>query len=194
MSNTPVYDLWLDKHRGILQASVHLPILDLGCGYGNDSLYLTERGYQVLSCDKSDAAVSAVQKCVPAAQCMVIDMQEGLPFEPDSFQVVIADLCLHYFRWDDTVRIVRDLRRILKTGGVLLCRVNSINDANYGAGQGERIEENYYTVCGKTKRFFDLPQLDALFADWEKLHVRECHLDRFGLPKMLWEIAVRMSK
>jgi SAM-dependent methyltransferase len=189
----PVYDLWLDKHADVLRVSRHRPILDLGCGLGNDSLYLTERGFQVISCDKSEAAVTAAKKHVPDAHCKVFDMLDGLPFEDDSFSVVIADLCLHYFSWNDTLRIVRDIRRILTSGGVLLCRVNSVNDVNYGAGQGEVIEENYYNVSGNAKRFFDRDQLNALFSGWQLRHVREERLDRFGQPKILWEVAARKS-
>jgi SAM-dependent methyltransferase len=192
-NDKPVYDLWLDKHAGMLEASRDRPILDLGCGLGNDSLCLTERGFQVVSCDISESAVAAVKKHVPDARCMAFDMLEGLPFEDDSFSVVIADLCLHYFSWDDTARTVRDIRRVLINGGVLLCRVNSMNDINYGAGQGEVLEENFYNVNGQTKRFFDHKQLGALFSGWEKLYLREDRLDRFGLPKMLWEIAVRKN-
>ncbi len=192
-NDKPVYDLWLDKHAGILEASRNRPILDLGCGLGNDSLCLTERGFQVVSCDISEAAVAAVKKHVPNARCMAFDMLEGIPFEDDSFSVVIADLCLHYYKWEDTVRIVRDIRRMLMNGGVLLCRVNSVNDINYGAGQGEVVEENYYRVNGKMKRFFDLKQIQALFTGWGLLYVREERLDRFGLPKMLWEAAARKN-
>jgi SAM-dependent methyltransferase len=188
----PVYDLWLDKHVGILEASRNSPILDLGCGSGNDSLCLAERGFQVVSCDISEAAVAAVKKHVPDARCMAFDMLEGLPFEDNSFSVVIADLCLHYFSWDDTARIVRNIRRILKSGGVLLCRVNSVNDVNYGAGQGEILEENFYSVNGQTKRFFDQKQLDALFPAG-KSSISGRPPRQVGQPKMLWELAVRKT-
>ncbi|NLA87965.1 MAG: methyltransferase domain-containing protein [Clostridiales bacterium] len=189
----PVYDLCLDKYGDTLELSRCRPILDLGCGKGNDSLYLTERGFRVVSCDKSAAAVAAVKKHLPEAQGLAFDMLEGLPFEDGSFQVVIADLCLHYFSWDNTVRAVRDIHRILKTDGVLLCRVNSTKDYNHGAGQGARLEDNYFYVKGNTKRFFNQKDAEALFQGWEMLLVRECRLDRFEQPKMLWEIAVRKT-
>jgi SAM-dependent methyltransferase len=96
----PDYDLWLDKHAGLLEASRDRPFLDLGCGRGNDSLYLTERGFRVIGCDISETAVAAVRKHVPGAQCVVADMLDGLPFDDGSFSAVIADLCLHYFSWD----------------------------------------------------------------------------------------------
>mgnify|MGYP005790025775 FL=1 len=43
---------------------------------------------------------------------------------------------------------MKEIKRILKPNGNLLARVNSISDLNYGAGQGQRLEENYYFVDG----------------------------------------------
>ncbi|SHI10267.1 Methyltransferase domain-containing protein [Sporobacter termitidis DSM 10068] len=187
----PVYDLWLEKYGDVLEASRRQPVLDLGCGHGNDSLYLTERGFQVVSCDISEEAIAVLRAEVPAARGMVADMRDGLPFDDGGFRVVIADLCLHYFSWADTVRIVGDIGRVLQSGGVLLCRLNSVSDVHYGAGQGERLEENFYRIGGTEKRFFDQPQIDALFAGWEKLHVGEYRMDRYKKPKMLWEVAAK---
>lgn len=34
----PVYDLWLDKYAAILSTSNSIPIIDLGCGSGNNTL------------------------------------------------------------------------------------------------------------------------------------------------------------
>ncbi|MDA8241732.1 MAG: hypothetical protein M0Z67_15375 [Nitrospiraceae bacterium] len=45
----PGYDLWLEKYDGALKDSKDTPIIDLGCGYGNDTLFLHERGYKVNS-------------------------------------------------------------------------------------------------------------------------------------------------
>jgi hypothetical protein len=49
---------------------------------------------------------------------------------------MIADLSLHYFSWDETKKIVNEIKRVLKEDGFLLVRVNSVNDTNYGAGKG----------------------------------------------------------
>lgn len=187
----PVYDLWLDKHRAILETSRDTSILDLGCGYGNDSLYLAERGYRVLACDLKPAAVENVRRFVPSVEARLLDMRGGLPFGKETFRVVVADLSLHYFPWAETVRIVQDITGVLRDGGHLLCRLNSVCDYSFGAGQGIPIEENFYEIDGLRKRFFDRPQIDALFAGWEIKYIREDRLDRYKKPKMLWELALR---
>jgi len=36
-------------------------------------------------------------------------MLEGLPFEDESFEIVCADLCLHYFTEKDTCMILEEI-------------------------------------------------------------------------------------
>ncbi|CAI3721408.1 class I SAM-dependent methyltransferase [Clostridium neonatale] len=37
-----IYDLWLDKHEDIIDKCKDKPVLDMGCGTGNNLLYLKE--------------------------------------------------------------------------------------------------------------------------------------------------------
>ena len=193
LGKKPEYDLWLCKHEEILEDSRDTPILDLGCGYGNNSLYLAERGFGVVSADIKKDAIENVRRFVPSAQTMQLDMLEGLPFGKETFRVVLADLCLHYFRWDETARLVDEIARVLKEGGCLLCRLNSIRDYNHGAGQGDLIETNYYQINDMKKRFFDRAAIDALFLNWDVEYICEGRMDRYKKPKMLWELALRKS-
>ena len=121
------------------------------------------------------------------------DMLNGLPFERDSAKIVIADLSLHYFYWEDTKRVLNDIRRVLISGVHLLCRVNFIRDKNHGAGRGQLIEKNYFDVQGRLKRFFDKDCLEELFKDWSIEHISEAALYRYGKEKILWEIAVKKA-
>lgn len=190
----PVYDLWLEKYTDILQSTPDFPIIDLGCGFGNDTLYLSERGYPVISCDFSDEALQRLAFFIEKPVTKLFDMTEGLPFADGSTKVVIADLSLHYFSWCKTGDIVDDIKRVLVKGGFLLVRVNSVKDTNYGAGQGTVVEENFYCLDGnykRYKRFFDRKQLDSLFAAWELEHCSEYAMDRYKDSKILWELAVR---
>ena len=46
------YDDWLDVFERAIK-NCETPIIDLGCGSGNDTLYLIERGKKVIPCDYS---------------------------------------------------------------------------------------------------------------------------------------------
>jgi SAM-dependent methyltransferase len=190
----PIYDLWLDKYENILLSSQAIPIIDLGCGFGNDTLYLYQKGYKVISCDFSSEALRKVAFFIEKPVIKLVDMTKDLPFASESVKIVIADLSLHYFSWDQTQKIVMEIRRILQKGGYLLARVNSVKDINHGAGQGIIVEDNYYFRNGQYKRFFDKVQLEKLFAEWEILYSDEYEISRYKNSKILWEIAVNSDK
>lgn len=189
----PAYDLWLDKYSTILSASNSVPVIDLGCGFGNDTLYLHERGYKVISCDYSSEALKRLKFFIDDPTTCLFDMKNGLPFESQSAKIIIADLSLHYFSWLDTQKIVADIHRVLEAGGYLLARVNSVNDTNYGASRGIVIEKNYYNVDGKHKRFFDRCQLENLLQTWEISYLTECAMGRYEASKILWEVAAKKA-
>lgn len=188
--NIPKYDNWLEKYLNILNTTAQ-PILDLGCGQGNDTLYLTEKGFKVIACDYSKNALEIVNKIVPQAQTMLVDISKKLPFKDGEFKVVIADLCLHYFDKKTTIEVMRELKRILQDGGYLFARVNSINDKNHGAGQGKKIEENYYFVEGYNKRFFNTKDVNKYFSIIGEVEAKEKEMLRYEKPKKLFEIKVK---
>ena len=187
----PKYDLWLDKYKNILINSKDTPIIDLGCGIGNNTFYLKERGYEVISCDFSEKALIRLSNFIDNLKIKCFDLKDGLPFKDNCTRIVISDLSLHYFTWDDTQKIIKDINRILINEGVLLCRVNSTNDKNYGAGEGIEIEENFFNIDGKLKRFFNEQQLKKLFKDWDIQYINETEISRYKMSKIVWEISVK---
>ena len=178
----PVYDNWLDDYQDILK-KCETPILDLGCGSGNDTLYLTERGFKVIACDYSDVALEQIQQQIKDVKTKLVDISQPLPFESMSFDLIIADLSLHYFDEQTTFKIMEEIKRILKPNGNLLARVNSTADLNYGAGQGEKIENNFYFVDGYNKRFFTIEDAEKFFSLIGKVNVKEADMLRYTKPK-----------
>ena len=190
----PKVDDWLDKFLQILGQSKEVPIIDLGCGSGNDILYLSERGFKVISCDYSEEALKRLNYFIPHPNTRLFNMLDGLPFQDSAAKVILADLSLHYFSSVDTNGIIKDISRVLVDGGYLICRLNSVNDVEFGAGQGVEIEENYYSIDGKYKRFFDKKQIDYFFSGWDIEYMKECTMDRYPKLKRVWEIALKNIK
>jgi SAM-dependent methyltransferase len=185
-----VYDGWLYSYREYLEMSRSIPVVDLGCGTGNDTKYLLERGFGVIACDYSESAMEIIRRNFPEAQVKLFDIREGIPLPAESAQALIADLSIHYFDWAATRKIVGEIHAILRKGGCFLCRVNSTNDIHHGAGKGTEIERNYFFNAGGYKRFFDEGQIQELFASgWTKARREEKTLDRYTERKVLWELA-----
>ena len=185
----PYYDDWLDQYYNLIKPT-RRPILDLGCGLGNDSLYLSKKGFDVISCDYSEEALKNVKKIVSNAKTQNIDISKKLPFNDCEFNVIIADLSLHYFDYKTTMNIMHEIKRVLNVGGILLARVSSVNDYSHGAGMGEEIENNYYFVGGYNKRFFSLEDVNQFFSIIGKVEAKESDILRYGKIKKFIEVKV----
>jgi len=187
----PVYDDWLDKYGEVFDASKDTSVIDLGCGFGNNTLYLYEQGYQVISCDFANAALKRLSHFMPNPLMLLFDLRSPFPFEDGVAKIVVADLCLHYFPAVETIGIIGEIRRILVDGGWLFSRVNSVNDIYYGAREGIAIESFYYDRNGYRKRFFDESSLRSFFAEWKIEALHEYEMSRYKKPKIVWEIAAQ---
>ena len=196
-SSIPVYDLWLDEYKDILEKNKDSEILDLGCGIGADTLYLIERGYSVLSCDFSKEALKSIGDNIPNSKTMYLNMLEKFPIDNDTYSLIIADLSLQYFNNKDTIHIMNEIKRILKTDGILLARVASVNDFNFGAGVGEELEKNFYFEGDYTKRFFDLEDVNKYFGIIGIVEAEETSMTRdeeeYLKPKMLYKVKVKKN-
>jgi SAM-dependent methyltransferase len=188
-NNWPKSRPWLNRWRWLLDTSGGAPVLDIGCGEGNDSEYLIENGYKVISLDYSMEALRLACQFAQNASLTQVDIRRNLPFRDNAFLIVIANLCLHYFTWAQTRSIIEEIGRILKPNGHLLARFNSTKDTNHGATGHEKIESGYYLVFGMGKRFFDEESLRELFkAHWKFLGCEEYTIQRHEKPKIVWEV------
>lgn len=197
-SSVPTYDLWLDEYKDILEDNKKNQILDLGCGIGADTLYLIERGYNVLSCDFSNEALKSIQENIPNSKTLYLDMMKRFPIEDNTYSLIIADLSLHYFDNETTIHIMSEIKRILKKNGILLSRVASVNDFNFGAGVGEQLERNYYFEGDYTKRFFDSKDVNKYFGIIGSVEMEETAMIRseeeYSKPKMLYKVKVKKGE
>lgn len=91
-------------------------ILDLGCGTGDITQSIAERGAQVVGVDASADMIATARERFPALDFHVEDAA-ALPFEAE-FDAVFTHAVLHWVtRADD---VIRGMRRALKPGGRLV--------------------------------------------------------------------------
>ena len=187
MTSSTIRDSWLQRWlKLIAERTTGLPILELGCGVGRDSEVLASAGHALVGIDLSAKAIANARQRVPVATFHCQDIQA--PWPVARVGVVVASLSLHYFPWTQTEALVERVRQVLVPAGVLLCRLNSINDRHFGASGHPRIDENYCRVDGEPKRFFDRAGVDRLFArGWKRLSLEEAAIDRYDHPKWIWE-------
>ena len=102
-------------------------------------------------------------------------------------------MSLHYFNEATTKDILREIKRALKKDAYLIGRVNSLNDVNYGANQGEEVEKHYYLTKDGYKRFFDEADIKYYFSDFHIEHCREESMLRYGAEKRTLEFCVHKN-
>lgn len=195
-NNGSKYDNWLDEFESIIM-NVETEIIDLGCGVtGNVTLYLLEKGKKVISCDFAEEALNAI-KMIKDSKTLKFDMLDEFPFEDNSTNLVIADLSLHYFREKDTIRIISEIKRILRPNGYLLFRLNSTNSTEYKKiieNSEKEIEPHLFFYQNMEKRFFDRNDINKFFRDFKIICMREENMTRWCSDKIIWKCAVQNIK
>lgn len=98
-------------------------ILDAGCGSGPLAAELVARGADVTGFDGSPAMIDLARRRLGGTVPLTVhDLAEPLPYEDESYDVVVASLVLHYLEdWDGPLA---ELRRVLRPGGRLVASVN----------------------------------------------------------------------
>lgn len=192
MSADPWLERWLPL---IAEHAKQKPILELGCGPGDDTSTLANAGHEVVALDLSAECVAQVRQKVPTAHVYHQDVRAPFPVTPGGPAVVIASLSLHYFEWPETVVLIERIRQTLAHPGLFLCRLNSTNDHHYGASGHPLISENYYRVDGEPKRFFDRDSVLKLVASgWRVLSMDEQTTHKYERPKALWEVILQTDE
>jgi SAM-dependent methyltransferase len=95
------------------------PICDLGCGPGQIARYLHSRGVNTLGVDLSPRMVEEAQRLNPEIQFHQGDML-ALSDADNSWGGIAAFYCILHILREQIVDALREMKRVLKPGGVLL--------------------------------------------------------------------------
>jgi SAM-dependent methyltransferase len=95
------------------------PICDLGCGPGQIARYLHRQGVKTLGVDLSPKMVAEAQRLNPDIQFHQGDML-SLPDAENSWGGIAAFYCIIHIPREQVVDALREMRRVLKPGGMLL--------------------------------------------------------------------------
>jgi SAM-dependent methyltransferase len=120
-------------------------LLDVGCGRGRNTLYLSQLGFDVYACDLSSVALETAKARTQQAGISV-NFQVGdlahLPYASNLFEAIICVHVLPYHFKAGIIESVRELWRVLQPNGWLYLDLLACDDAQYGCGQ--RLEEHTF--------------------------------------------------
>jgi SAM-dependent methyltransferase len=160
-------------------------VLEAGCGYGRNLVYLLREGCEVFAVDADPGGVEHVRQLSAALAtglppenfqaCLI----ENMPFPDDFADVVICSAVLHFSRDEDQFRaVLAQLWRVLRPGGMFFCRLGSRIGMDF-----QRLTGNVFLLPDGSRWFLvdeemllDLTdELDAVLVDPLKTTVVQDH-------------------
>lgn len=186
-----IKDNWMDKYIDEIHNVKRKKAIDLGCGIGQDTKWLLDNGFDVISCDISDIALQKLKEFIPNSKTMQMDVKEKLPFRDNSVGLVNANLSIHYFDMENTIKIFNEIYRILQLDGIFIGRMNSDKNEGYIKDTTKEIEKNFYYDYGRYFRLFNKEQFDILTKQWHVIALNENVTIRSNRKKALWEFMLK---
>ena len=123
-------------------------VLDAGCGYGRNLVYLLRAGCEVFALDQNPEGVEHVRQLSASletglpAENFQVGAIEQMPFPDSLADVVLCNSVLHFARDEWHFRaMLAELWRVLKPGGMLFCRLGSRIGMDF-----QRVRGNIYFI------------------------------------------------
>ncbi len=150
-------------------------VIDAGCGYGRNLVYLLREGCEVCALDSDAEAVEHVRalaaELAPGlpGENFRVGAIEAMPFADGWADVVICNSVLHFARDEQHfLAMVEELWRVLRPGGMLFCRLGSRIGMEF-----ERVRGHVYRIGDGSEWFLVdeaalmsmTAQMDALLVD-----------------------------
>lgn len=158
----PVYTPLWEMLDQFLQTLPGKSLLDFGCGDGNYSCLMMEKGFEVTGIDVSE---KAIQKAIACNGEDINFIRSGaIPDDipTDAFDVVVMLNSLHCLRFEERERLLSQVKRVLKRDGRLFASVLSLEDESYPRQNWEEIEPGTFDDgIGRLFHFFTMEQLTA---------------------------------
>lgn len=137
-------------------------ILDVGCGSGDKSLYMIQKGLKVTGVDFSEEMIKIAKKEVPDGDFFVIDIEQ-LDSLKERYDGIFARAVLLHFSKQQIPGILKKLINHLNFGGFLYV---AVKEKREGEKDEEMVRENDYSVdINRFFSYFTTPELEKLLID-----------------------------
>jgi len=138
--------------------------LSIADGEGRNGVWLAEQGAQVHAVDFSAAALEKARK-LAAERGVTLDFEQADILDwhwPEAAYDLVAAIFIQFAPPPERDRIIADIRRCLKPGGLLILQGYTPKQVEFGTG-GPPHAANMYTEA----------LLREWFGDWDILHLAE---------------------
>ena len=163
-------------------------VLDVGCGAGVKSKYLTEKGLFVVGIDFSEEMIGLAKERSTASKFLVMDIKQPLTFS-ESFDAIFAQAVLLHISKKEVRGVLKNLLAPLKAEGHFYVAVKELKK---GSGEEEIVRENDYGY--DYERFFSYYTLTELREYLEELGMTILYENVASSGKRPWiQVVARKS-
>ena len=168
-------------HRHNLEKR-RLVILDIGCGYGRDEIYLPKHlNCHIKAIDSSQEAISTAENTVSSlkiedvdfAVCNFTDVAE------DKYDVVFISNLYHSLKEPERRQLRDKLKNLLRPNGMLFLSALSVNDPEE-YGKGAPVEHELHSFQGK--KYLHFCTAEELRGDLDFLSIKALYEHKYDEP------------
>jgi len=92
--------------------------LDIGCGYGRDSIYFNNSGYKVWEIDFAEEGIKlAEDKCKEIE--FTVGNAQSLPYADNSFDICFCNYVIHWLKKEERKSVIAETFRVAKTDSIV---------------------------------------------------------------------------
>jgi len=103
-------------------------VLEVACGTGYTTAYLTDLGLNVIATDLTPAMMERAQETTGSRGVKFVEANAlSLPFPDGAFELVISTRFMHLFPEEMQLRVLRELSRVTSSGGHVLVDFDNLS-------------------------------------------------------------------
>ncbi len=160
------------KRRGMRR------VLDIGCGFGRNSIYFIENGLDTYGFDNSEIAVKTLRKRLKEKEMKMHlalhDSSKKFPYSDGFFDATVSISAIHHSTYKNLKGIAKEIERVTKNSGMLLITAPTYN-SKYGKSEAKNFRRigyrNYVPLDGVEKGvphfYFDEKSVKRLFGGFD---------------------------
>jgi len=158
----------------------NLKVLDLGCGTGRHTFYLSrKKDRTIYAFDLSKKGIEIIKEKCKNKNILNVKTKIGnfskLPFKNSSFDAILSTKALHHGSYNQINQYVSEINKVLKKGGLLLLVILSNKDFREKTGINYQGDERTKINCDNLPdseiphHFFNEEELKEIFSGYKFL-------------------------